>query len=274
MVDFIRGLLSIVLKANDSLYFAIMIGCLRITKESIFTGLNNLEIISIEHKFYGEYFGFTDAEVVEMLKYYGKEEQYETIKEWYNGYLFGNTKVYNPWSLVNFIKSICFGGEIYPKPYWSNTSSNSIIKELVEHADATTQMDLETLVEGKSFEKPIHEDVTYEEIYKSSDNLWNFLYFTGYLRKVSERFEDGQLFARLEIPNMEIASIYRNHILEWTRNKVIEKSRTNFFDATFSLNIDAIETEIKQALRETISYFDGGGSFYHGYTGFNYRGFA
>ncbi len=272
MIDFIRGLLSVALKANDSLHFAVMTGCLRITKESIFTGLNNLEIISIENKIYGEYFGFTDREVMEMLKYYGREEQYETIKQWYNGYLFGDTEVYNPWSLVNYMKSICLGGEMYPKPYWSNTSSNNIIKELIEHADMQTRNELEALIEGTAFEKPIHEDVTYEEIHKSSENLWNFLYFTGYLRKVSERFEIDQIYATLEIPNREIAHIYRQHILEWTRDKVISKNRTSFFNATFSLDASVLEEEIKKALKETISYFDGGESFYHGFMAAMYQG--
>ncbi len=272
MITFIRGMLSIALKTNDSLYFAVMTGCLRITKESIFTGLNNLRIVSIENKEYGEYFGFTNEEVLQMLKYYGKEHHVETIKEWYNGYLFGSTEVYNPWSLINYMELILVDDKEFPKPHWSNTSSNSIVKDLVEKADANTKMELEVLSAGGTIEKPIHEDVTYQEIYQSSDNLWNFLYFTGYLKKVSERFECEQVYATLKIPNVEVASIYRNHIMEWTKRKVSSKDRSTLFEATLISDTKVMEEEIKKALRESISFYDSGEAFYHGFMTALYQG--
>lgn len=156
--------------------------CLRVSKESIFTGLNNLEIISILNENYARYFGFTQPEVEEMLYYYGISEKKEELKRWYDGYLFGNTEVYNSWSVVNYIKTAITNQIAFPKPYWSNTSSNSIIKELIETADSSVRKEIEELIAGKEIKKPAHEDITYADIKESQDNLWNFLFFTGYLK--------------------------------------------------------------------------------------------
>ena len=183
MVDFIRSLFESSLKTNPSLEFAVITGCLRISKESIFTGLNNLEIISILNKSYDEYFGFTPEEVKRICCDYNIEEKYELIKEWYNGYIFGDANVYNPWSVVRFVKDLGFNINEYPSSYWANTSSNSIVKSLVDRADDETKKEIEMLIEGKTIEKQVYEDITYDEIYKSMDNLYNFMFFTGYFKK-------------------------------------------------------------------------------------------
>ncbi|MFI3177759.1 MAG: AAA family ATPase [Eubacteriales bacterium] len=269
MIDFIRGLLSVALKTNNSLYRAVMTGCLRISKESIFTGLNNLEIISIENKTYGEYFGFTEAEVEEMLAYYNRTKRANTVKDWYNGYLFGKTKVYNPWSLINYMDDLLGDEDERPKPYWSNTSSNSIVRDLIQRIDANGKIELETLMAGGTIEKAIQEDITYADIHVDMDHLWNFLYFTGYLKKVSERFENRKIYATMQIPNEEVAYIYENHIVQWMNEQINNTNLEPLYQATITGNAEGMEQAINQVLIDTISYHDGvgkssGESFYHG----------
>ena len=185
MIKFIRSLFESALKTNVSLELAVLTGCLRISKESIFTGLNNLKVVSILNANYAEYFGFTQQEVEDMLEFYGIAERTEEVRQWYDGYLFGSTEVYNPWSMTNYVDDATSQSAVFPKPYWSNTSSNSIVKELVETADRQVKQEIEDLMAGGTIEKPIHEDVTYGDIHQSQDNLWNFLFFTGYLKAVS-----------------------------------------------------------------------------------------
>lgn len=194
MIDFIRSLFESVLKTNDSLAFAVITGCLRISRESIFTRLNNLKIISMLSDNYAEYFGFTQSEIEEMIQYYNLEEKSEEIRKWYDGYQFGETEVYNPWSVINYVDDMITKGSIFPKPYWSNTSSNSIIRELVERADAGVKKEIEDLIAGGTIRKPVHEDITYGDIYESQDNLWNFLFFTGYLKMVKQEFEIDTIY--------------------------------------------------------------------------------
>ena len=177
MVSFIRSLFESALKTNKSLGFTVITGCLRISRESIFTGLNNLKVVSVLDNSYAEYFGFTQEETDKMLSFYGIDNRSEEIKRWYNGYLFGSVEVYNPWSVINYIYDLIYQNTNYPKPYWSNTSSNSIIHELIEKADDITKRELEELVAGGTIEKPVYEDITYGDVYKSQDNLWNFLFF-------------------------------------------------------------------------------------------------
>ncbi|MBV7276668.1 AAA family ATPase, partial [Clostridium sp. PL3] len=177
MISFIRSLFESALKTNSSLEFSVITGCLRISRESIFTGLNNLNIISILNDRYAEYFGFSDDEVKELTRYYKLEEKYLLIKDWYNGYIFGQTNVYNPWSVIKFIYDLLANINVLPTSYWANTSSNSIVKSLIEKADAVTKREIELLIEGKTIEKPVHKDITYDEIYDSLDNLWNFMFF-------------------------------------------------------------------------------------------------
>lgn len=267
MVSFVRSLFESALKTNKYLEFAVMTGCLRISKESIFTGLNNLEIISILSVHYSEHFGFTEIEIDDMLTYYGLEEKKETIKDWYDGYLFGNTEVYNPWSIVRYVKDSYYGSHGFPISYWGTTSSNSIVRTMVEKAnDLQTKSDLEMLMQGDEIEKPVHEDVTYDEIYNSTNNLWNFMFFTGYLKKVSERFDDnGDHFITLKIPNKEVAYIFRHKIMGWFQEMIQSRNLQNLYLAILRSDEAEVEQELKQLLRDTISYEDYNENFYHGF---------
>lgn len=267
MVFFVRSLFESALKTNKYLEFAVMTGCLRISKESIFTGLNNLEIISILSVHYSEHFGFTEIEMDDMLKYYGLEEKKETIKDWYDGYLFGNTEVYNPWSIVRYVKDSYYGSHGFPISYWGTTSSNSIVRTMVEKAnDLQTKSDLEMLMQGDEIEKPVHEDVTYDEIYNSINNLWNFMFFTGYLKKVSERFDDnGDHFITLKIPNKEVAYIFRHKIMGWFQEMIQSRNLQNLYLAIIKSDEAEVEQELKQLLRDTIGYEDYNENFYHGF---------
>ncbi len=265
MIDVIRSLLSVALKTNDSLAFAVITGCLRISKESIFTGLNNLEIVSIRNEYYDEFFGFTQGEVEDMLSYYGKGHHIEQIREWYDGYLFGGTEVYNPWSLINHVKQLGVNDASFPIPYWSNTSSNSIVRDLVRRADRATKAELEVLIKGGTIEKCIREDITYEDIYVNSDNLWNFLFFTGYLRKVSERLEYGDIYVTMRIPNQEVKNIYNYQIMEWCNDQINQKDLTPLYRATFDMKPENMREEINQLLMSSISYHDGLEAYYHGF---------
>lgn len=224
MTDFVRSLFESALKTNPHLEFAVITGCLRISRESIFTGLNNLDIFSVLSPDFSDSFGFTEQEVKTILQDYGMDQKFAEVKEWYDGYSFGDHEIYNPWSIINYVKAADRKISAFPKPYWSNTSSNSIIREMVEAADPETRQEIEALMAGQTIEKPIHEDITYADIEESGDNLWNFLFFTGYLKKTEEHIEDGLPYFRLAIPNMEIRSIYRNTILKWFEKKI---SRTD-----------------------------------------------
>ena len=265
MVAFIRSLFESALKTNDALEFAVVTGCLRISRESIFTGLNNLEVNSIRSKDFGEYFGFTHDEVENMLDAYGLKQNAEVVNTWYDGYLFGDTPVYNPWSVNKYVKEHLEAPDRFPEPYWSNTSSNSIIKDLVENADNSVKEELDKLITGGTIEKQIHEDITYEDIYKNEENLWNFLFFTGYMKKVSERIIGDDIFVTMTIPNVEIKSIYRNQIMDWFTGKVKETDFEPLYAAIKAKETKAIEDFIRSLLAKSISYFDGQESFYHGF---------
>lgn len=267
MVAFIRSLFESSLKTNSSLEFAVITGCLRISKESIFTGMNNLKIISILDEKYDEYFGFTEEEVQKLCRDYNIPEKYDTFKEWYNGYLFGNANVYNPWSVIQLMDDLQDNPNRFPKAYWANTSSNSIVRKLIEMADEDTKTEIEELIEGKTIEKPIHEDITYDEVYKSMDNLWNFMFFTGYFRKVGERIDERtkQSYLKLTIPNHEVRYIFRTKILGWFEEKVKSRDRSKLFTALVNLDIETMEEEIVDMLLETISFNDAYESFYHGF---------
>lgn len=265
MIDFIRSLFESALKTNDSLEFAVITGCLRISKESIFTGLNNLEVNSILNENYAKYFGFTQTEVENMLRFYQISEKMEEMKKWYDGYLFGNEEVYNPWSVLNYIKTARTSSVAFPKPYWSNTSSNSIIRELVEKADTGVKQEIENLIAGGSVKKPVHEDITYADIHKSQDNLWNFLFFTGYLKMTEQTFEGNSIYLTLTIPNEEVRYIYQNTIQEWFERKIKTKDFTPMYEAMISGNCTVFADMLKRNLRETISYYDEKEDFYHGF---------
>lgn len=265
MTDFIRSLFESVLKSNDSLEFAVITGCLRISKESIFTGINNLKIISVLSQSYAEYFGFTPNEVQEMLAFYHLSEKQEEIGRWYDGYLFGETEVYNPWSVINYISDMIKGDSRFPKPYWSNTSSNNIIRTLIEVSDSSVKQEIEGLIAGHTIEKPVYEDITYEDVYKSQDNLWNFLFFTGYLKSTGQRFEIDTIYITMKIPNEKIRYIYRTTIREWFQEKIKASDYHILYQDIFTGNCTGIENFINDQLSDSISYYDNAENFYHGY---------
>ena len=267
MIGFIRSLFESALKTNSSLEFAVITGCLRISKESIFTGMNNLNIISILNNNFDEYFGFTDEEVERICRDYGVIQKYGIFKEWYNGYIFGSANVYNPWSVIKFMYDLMGSMDAFPSPYWANTSSNSIVRSLIDRADEDTKGEIEALNEGKTLVKPIHEDITYNEIYETMDNLWNFMFFTGYFRKVSDWMDERtkEHLVELKIPNEEVKYIFRRKILSWFDEKVKAKDRTKLMQAVVDCDTDTMEEEITELLQETISFNDAYESFYHGF---------
>lgn len=265
MSDFLRALFEGALKSNPCLEFAVLTGCLRISKESIFTGLNNLEIISILSRSYGEFFGFTQVEVDRMLEDYGLSDRREELRSWYDGYLFGDTEVYNPWSLTSYVKALTANSNELPAPFWANTSSNSIVKGLVERADLSVKGELEELLAGGTVEKPVHEDITYDSIYESEDNLWNFLFFTGYLKKTGIRMEGDMRMIRLSIPNREIRYIFNNTILGWFREKIKSKNMSGLYQALMQGDSETVQRVLSSLLMESISYMDGREEFYHGF---------
>lgn len=265
MIDFMRSLFESALKTNDSLEFAIITGCLRISKESIFTGLNNLEINSILTQNYAEYFGFTEAEVEKMLIAYDLKEKIPEAKDWYDGYLFGETEVYNPWSVINYVKTAISNKNPLPRPYWSNTSSNSIVRSLVEKADEEAKGEIETLIQGGTIEKPVHEDITYEDIDKSQDNLWNFLFFTGYLKKTKEVLVDETIYLTMKIPNREVRYIFRNTIQDWFRQHLEQTDLSALYAAVLEGDCETFSTVVVDQLLECISYNDYKEDYYHGF---------
>lgn len=265
MIAFIRSLFESALKTNDALGFAIVTGCLRISKESIFTGLNNLEVNSIRSRNFGEYFGFTGEETMAMLDEYNLSENADIVRSWYDGYLFGECEVYNPWSVTKYVKEHYDAPEWFPEGYWSNTSSNAIIKRMVYNADDSVKAELDILISGGTIEKPIHEDITYDDIDKSQDNLWNFLYFTGYMKKISERQENDDIYITMAIPNKEVAGIYRNQIKEWFNERIKTTDYSPIYDAIIEKNVTKIEEFLCGLLSVSISYFDSEESFYHGF---------
>jgi hypothetical protein len=265
MIDFIRSLFESALKTNSHLEFAVITGCLRISKESIFTGLNNLGIISILSENYAEYYGFVESEVKELLDAYEIGDRIDEAREWYDGYKFGNKEVYNPWSMINYVNGIVNDKIPFPRPYWANTSSNSIVKELIETADANAKGEIEHLMAGGTIDKPIHEDITYDDIHQSQDNLWNFLFFTGYLKAVGISFGGTQIYVTLALPNKEVLYIYENSIKFWFQQQNKSLDFSALYNAFFNMDCQKIEECITEQLRRNISYYDTVELFYHGF---------
>ena len=265
MVVLIRSLFESALKTNDTLEFAAVTGCLRISKESIFTGLNNLKVISIRDKSYAEHFGFTPDEVQLMLAHYGLEGNQEAVQKWYDGYQFGETEVYNPWSVINYVDSCYKDKKEFPRPYWSNTSSNSIVRTLVERADLSVKQEIEALIEGKTITKPIHEDITYDDMDSTQDNLWNFLFFTGYLKKISEHQDGEEILVEMAIPNSEVRYIYKNTVLRWFEEKTKKKELSPLYESILDGDREKMAEILSENLMETISFYDYQESYYHGF---------
>ena len=265
MIKFIRSLFESALKTNPYLEKSVITGCLRISKESIFTGLNNLETDSVLHTRFGDFFGFTQEEVEGLLAYYDLSEQFEEVKKWYDGYLFNDFEIYNPWSILKYVNDRKDHVTEFALPYWSNTSSNSIVREMVGEADEMAKADLETLMAGGTIEKQVHEDITYGDIHQTQDNLWNFLFFTGYLKKVGERTVGNNLWLEMKIPNIEIATIYENSISYWFEQRIKETDRSPLKHALETGDCEAAEDFINRQLADTISYYDYAENFYHGF---------
>lgn len=218
MVDFIRTLFGQALKTNSSLYFAVLTGCLRISKESIFTGLNNLNIYTVKDVQYNEYFGFMDTDVRKMLAYYGFTDRYDTIKEWYDGYRFGSLGIYCPWDVVSYCHALKMNPFSVPQNYWVNTSSNTIVRRFIEKAKTSDRNEMEHLINGGSVRKRIRQELTYRDMDTKFDNLWSFLYMTGYL---TQQGEDENGLTELIIPNREIRWIYVEQIRDWFEEETI-----------------------------------------------------
>lgn len=272
MVFLIRNLFENALKTNSSLKFAVLTGCLRIAKESIFTGLNNFKVYSITDKSFDETFGFTDAEVRELLRYYGQEKYYETVKEWYDGYRFGNVDVYCPWDVINFCSDHLADPGLEPKNYWANTSGNSVISHFIDSVgkpQKLTRMELEQLVNGGIVQKEINSELTYKELYSSIDNLWSTLFMTGYL---TQRGEPSGNRYNLVIPNREIRNIITNHILKMFKENVKDDGKTvsDLCDALLNKNPEKVELIFTEYMKKTISIRDTFArkptkeNFYHG----------
>lgn len=270
MVFLIRNLLEQALKTNNSLKLAVLTGCMRISKESIFTGLNNFTTFTIADVDFDEYFGFTDQEVRDLLTYYECADKYESIKEWYDGYRFGNVDVYCPWDVVSYLRSLRTNREAIPQNYWINTSSNAEVKEFIRQSkNLTTKREIERLMAGESITKTIHPELTYKEMYESIENIWSVLFATGYLT------QSGQVDARkfkLRIPNLEIRDIFKTQIMEYFKESVAkdgdmlgrfckalkngeEKKVEDIFESYLKKTISIRDTFVRKEMKE---------NFYHG----------
>lgn len=269
MVALIKGIFGQALKTNDFLQFAILTGCLRISKESIFTGLNNFEVLSILNVQYDECFGFTDAEVRKILKDYGLSAHYADMKEWYDGYRFGNTDIYCPWDVIRYSKSLCMDEEAKPEDFWSNSSGNAIVRRFIDKADASTKNEIERLIAGEYIEKEISQELTYEELDDKIENLWSVLFTTGYLTQQGRTDDDRY---RLAIPNKEIRNLFIKKVREWFRDasKNDGKALEEFCNAFIQKNSQKIEQLFGDYLWNTISIRDTAvakekkENFYHG----------
>ena len=256
MVIFIRNMFEYALKTNDSLKFAVLTGCMRISKESIFTGLNNIKVLSVADVQFDEYFGFTDQEVKDMLDYYGFSDRYDEVKEWYDGYQFGNVGVYCPWDVINYCDTLKADPDAQPRNYWLNTSSNEAVRRFIRESDhAATRREIENLVAGEAITKEIHQELTYKDMYDSIDNLWSVLFTTGYLTQRGK--PDGDNF-RLVIPNVEIRKIFTSQIMELFKESVPKNGEAlrNFCQALRNGDAKSVERLLGEYLRKTISIRD------------------
>lgn len=268
MVSLIRGLFGQALKTNEFLQFAVLTGCLRVSKESIFTGLNNFEINSIVDIEHEEGFGFTDAEVMQMLKYYHCTNRYSNIKEWYDGYHFGNADIYCPWDVINFVKKLLTDSNAKPSAFWINSSGNNLVKLFVDKADQSTKDEIERLVAGKSVTKRIRLDLTYDEIENSIDNVWSVLFTTGYLTNIGNP-ESGVY--ELVIPNREVHEVFVLQIQEWFQRSVAkEESMPEFSKAILNADAEELQKQLNVIMSRMISVLDTKAreeqkeNFYHG----------
>ncbi len=269
MLALLRSILGAALKTNDALQLAVLTGCLRISRESIFTGLNNFKVLSITDARFDEQFGFTEGEVETLLHYYHLNEHMAEMKAWYDGYRFGNADVYCPWDVINHVDLLLEDPLAAPQSYWMNTSGNALVKRFIEKADKTTQKEIERLIAGESIDKQVHLELTYDEIDNSMENLWSVLFTTGYLT------QDGSAQAghyRLRIPNEEVRDIFRRQIREWFQQMIVRDKGLQVFWTAFAAGDAAgVEDYLNRMLSQTISVLDPKGSqkekenFYHAF---------
>ena len=269
MVSLIRGLFGMALKTNDSLQFAVLTGCLRISKESIFTGLNNFKVLSILDSRFDEQFGFTDQEVQKILDDYELSSHFEETKEWYDGYRFGNADIYCPWDVINYVEQLRYDPAAVPQDFWSNSSGNAMVRRFIDMADVSTKNEIERLIAGESIEKDVTPELTYDELDKSIENLWSVLFTTGYLTHKG-RTESGKY--RLVIPNREVRNLFVKKIREWFSDVSRKDGQTleELCDAFVNKNVEKIEQIFGDYLWNTISIRDTAvakekkENFYHG----------
>ena len=274
MVSLIRGLFGQALKTNEFLQFAVLTGCLRISKESIFTGLNNFKVMSITDSRFDEQFGFTDKEVRKLLSDYGMDSHFDEIKEWYDGYHFGRADVYCPWDVINHVDHLRDDSDAKPQTYWINSSGNNLVRRLINRADSSTKDEIEHLIAGEAVEKVIRLDLTYDEIENSVDNIWSVLFTTGYLTKIGEvKLPDSESYAyKLVIPNKEVREVFVLQIQEWFKAVVANENDTMKLLSRAILDKDEqqIERQLNIVMGRMISILDTKApddmkeNFYHG----------
>lgn len=265
MTNLIRSVFESVLKTNDSLEFGILTGCLRISKESIFTGLNNLSVHSVTDNSFASYFGFTESEVKEVLEYYNLSDCFDEIKKWYDGYLFGETEIYNPWSVLKYIQFALNNRNHIPQAYWVNTSSNNIIHELIIKSDRKIKNDIEALITGGSIDKPLCDDITYTNMNVKSEYIWSFLLHTGYLKPTNIYQKGIHSYFTAVIPNTEIITTYENTFRQWFDESIRIADKSVLLNAVLDGDAETFELEVNRWLLKSISYHDGYENFYHGF---------
>ena len=267
MLDVIRGLMSTSLKTNEFLEFAVVTGCLRIPKESIFTGVNNFASYSVLDEDFSEYFGFTDEEVSKMLTSFGLSDKEAVVREWYDGYLFGNTKVYCPWDVVNYVATLLKRSNAKPQNYWENTSGNDAIKAFFDLPDIDVSEEFETLLNDGTIHETVSNSLTYDKAYESENNLWSILLMTGYITpaKADESVEEGNQQIELKIPNREIAGIFQSAVVDHFNKSVDQQEIRDLMNALWNADESAASTILSDLLWNTISYNDYKEDYYHAF---------
>ena len=264
MIEVIRSMFSASLKSNDSLFFAVLTGCLRVSKESIFTGLNNLVVHSISDERFDEYLGFTDEEIKKILKDYNIENYYDEVKQWYDGYLFGEQEIYCPWDVINYCDELTSKKHFEPQAYWLHSSGNDIVRMMIKQADEASKMELESLIDGQTVTKKINEQLTHNEINDSIENIWSLLYMSGYLT-ITERVKQGRYV--LKIPNKEVTEIFKSEVINWFKETTsLETDKlTSLYAAFKNGDVDTITNILNDKLLDAISFYDANAAFYHGF---------
>ncbi|MBQ9008323.1 MAG: AAA family ATPase, partial [Clostridia bacterium] len=273
MMNVIRGILSVSLKTNEFLKFAVVTGCLRIVRESIFTGVNHFACYSVMNSEFSRYFGFTQEEVSDMLDAFGLSDRMELIRKWYDGYIFGDTEVFCPWDVASYISALLKKREAEPKNYWTNTSSNAILEDFVNHPKVDASGKFEKLLNGETITEAISEELTYNHLADSEKNLWSVLMMTGYVSKADKKEEEGKV--KLRIPNAEIADLFKNAVVARFEKRLNARDVDAFITALWKKDEQTASEMLTKILWNSISYFDYGEEYYHGLLNgiFTSRGF-